>query len=372
MPMRFELLICGPSPIDSTSGKARMSKRASINLAFTGVSSLEVADDAAMRSSDFRLLRRLLSERAIYTWTSLQRLKVFAHALAKQAETAYLNRDLTLLEEASTLLRLIPLRGARSIGLYYGSLALDRRGELERAQTGYELTQASSSGAYKARAIQSLGTLALSLGRVDDSAALLLAALSAATPAGDLLTHLMAQMNLCALKSTLGDHIGALKSLESIAKLTTDLRNVYPVCFYSYHNALAVELGELGRLNEAKAALAVALASPFASAYPEWNETRLELEARRTAATHSIVAVHLPADPLVEGQVHPIPDRSESARSIAKVQTRPSGCSSDRSLIASITIHCSETSKSAVPFTPRIVLERLDESIQPRAPPNLP
>ncbi|HMG35401.1 MAG TPA: hypothetical protein VKM94_15790, partial [Blastocatellia bacterium] len=139
-----------------------------------------------------------------------------------------------------------------------------------------------------------------------------------------------------------------------------------------YHNALAVELGELGRLNEAKAALAVALASPFASAYPEWNETRLELEARRTAATHSIVAVHLPADALVEGQVHPIPDRSESARSIAKVQTRPSGCSCDLSLIASITIHCSETSTSAVPFTPRIVLERLDESIQPRAPPNLP
>jgi hypothetical protein len=64
-----------------------------------------------------------------------------------------------------------------------------------------------------------------------------------------------------------------------------------PLYFYFYHNELAVEFAELGRLAEAEAASAIALASPFAPAYPEWSETRDEIAAKRVAATPSVVAV---------------------------------------------------------------------------------
>jgi hypothetical protein len=52
------------------------------------------------------------------------------------------------------------------------------------------------------------------------------------------------------------------------------MRSSQPHVYYDYMNSFAVELCEVGRLEEAKNVSLIVLASPFAPAYPEWRETR--------------------------------------------------------------------------------------------------
>jgi hypothetical protein len=56
-------------------------------------------------------------------------------------------------------------------------------------------------------------------------------------------------------------------------------------------NSFAVELCEVGRLEEAKNVSEIAVASPFAGAYPEWRETRNEIALRGCGASRSVVAL---------------------------------------------------------------------------------
>ena len=60
--------------------------------------------------------------------------------------------------------------------------------------------------------------------------------------------------------------------------------------YYDYLDNLAVELCEVGRLEEARNISQIVLASPFAPAYPEWSETSDEIAGRGRRASRSVVA----------------------------------------------------------------------------------
>jgi hypothetical protein len=68
-------------------------------------------------------------------------------------------------------------------------------------------------------------------------------------------------------------------------------RTLQPQAYCDYLNTFAVELGEIGSLEQARRASEMAIASPFAPAYPEWRETFDEIEAKRRRASSSLVAV---------------------------------------------------------------------------------
>jgi hypothetical protein len=70
--------------------------------------------------------------------------------------------------------------------------------------------------------------------------------------------------------------------------------SIQPQMYYDYLNSLAVEYGELGRLDEAARASRMALSSSFAGAYPEWRQTLDDIESKRQRPSHSAVAVRLP------------------------------------------------------------------------------
>ena len=74
----------------------------------------------------------------------------------------------------------------------------------------------------------------------------------------------------------------------------------YPAFYYDYLNSLAVELGEVGRIEEARNVCRITLASPLAAAYPNWLETSNEIEAKRAAATSSFVAVSRNLQPKIQ------------------------------------------------------------------------
>lgn len=233
------------------------------------------------------------------------------HALIRFAEQAFILRDLNALQEASQVLMSLPVDAARQVGLYYHALVIKRTGQISEAQKLFETVANNAPAQYTARAIQGLGSAYYDSGRLDEALRFQLEALRATSDKNlqGLQTGLMARLQISVIASVNGDHKGSLSSLEKLSSLVNLIAKQQPFYFHAYCNELAIELGELGRITEAKAACKVALKYPFASAYPEWAETQNELEAKRTSATPSVVAVaRAPqADPATQAQPQPEP-----------------------------------------------------------------
>ena len=166
----------------------------------------------------------------------------------------------------------------------------------------------------------------------------------------------------CALVSNeYCDHKQALADLERLFPMVRALSKYYPAFYYEFLNSLAVELGEVGRINEAEAASAIALASPFASAYPEFAETRDELGEKRTSATPSIVAVCVALEPAPS---------SQSSRNRKPALARlPVICTSREKVFIQISIAITIL-VIAHPEITRSSLERVRHPIYPRGPPS--
>jgi hypothetical protein len=101
----------------------------------------------------------------------------------------------------------------------------------------------------------------------------------------DVSTTIRAHLGIAIYKSLEGFHQRALTDLENLYPLA---HYSQPVVFFDYLNSLAVELGEVGRKDEARNVSRIVLASPFAPAYPEWRQTAEDLRpARRSFVAFS-------------------------------------------------------------------------------------
>jgi tetratricopeptide (TPR) repeat protein len=201
----------------------------------------------------------------------------------------------------------LPLDSARQVGLYYRALASQRNALLDEAQILFETVADHAPSTYRARALQSLGTNHHTRRHLDEALRFQLEALRVASDKDphDLQTTLLAYLQISHIKSDNGDHNGALAVLDGISPLVEIVSQQSPHYFYLYHNELAVEFGELNLITSAEAASAIALTSPFASAYPEWAETRQELAAKRTSATPSVVPVRQTAEGIPASRTEP-------------------------------------------------------------------
>ncbi len=85
-----------------------------------------------------------------------------------------------------------------------------------------------------------------------------------------------------------GFHKQSWKDLERITPL---VRYSPPIERFQYLNSLAVELTEVGRIEEASNISRIVLASPFAFAYPEWRETGQELALRGYKSRSSVPVI---------------------------------------------------------------------------------
>jgi len=160
------------------------------------------------------------------------------------------------------------------------------------------------------------------------------------------------------VRSIHGDHKQALKDIENLFPLVSVIAKRYPPLYYSFLNSLAIELGEVGRIQEAKAVCEIAFKSPFAAVYPEFAQTRDELEAKRTCATPSVVAVSVASLP----KAQPEPQ----AKPVSPVACCWPARKKDflQRAITAITV---TAAIARIEITPGI-LERVRHCIQPRAP----
>ena len=191
------------------------------------------------------------------------------------ADLAYGQRDYDALRELSAALSAIPFQPAQRAGQYYVALLHTRAGQLDRAA---ELL----APLHAPRALLTLGTVEEYRGNFTEAARLHVEAMRAGRGV-DLFTVAGAQMQLATIRAVEGDHGGALYNLQSAGPLVRLAAASQPALYAIWHNSLAVELCELGYRDEARQAIAIALASPIADRYPEFEATGAEIAEKQPA-----------------------------------------------------------------------------------------
>jgi tetratricopeptide (TPR) repeat protein len=216
-----------------------------------------------------------------------------AERLIALADNAYAFRKMDVIERASQILMNLPLHQQyEKIGQYYQALVIKRQGRFAEARALFDRVAEDAPLRYRARAMLAIG--ASFYQRADSKSALPFYneanRVAAHNNWCDPLSTAISQRMIAVLKSMNGNHRGALGDLKSMLPLARMVGSVYPYDYYNHLNSLAVELTEAGELEEAEQACRITLASPYASAYPEYRETWDDIQARGCRTSRSVVA----------------------------------------------------------------------------------
>jgi tetratricopeptide (TPR) repeat protein len=205
--------------------------------------------------------------------------------LTRIAELAYSQRGIKTMERAGRELLAIDSDAA----LYYLAMTAKWQGRIEEARFLFE----SVHGAYQARAIHALGAILYESGRFDEAAKFYTEAMQV-NQGRDVIALAGYRFQASAIKSAQGRHRQSLDDLLSLWPLVRVATKYQPHLWALLHNEIAFELLQLGRLEEAKRAASVAIASPLIAAYPVWRDTAEEIRAAEVQP----VLVVVPARPL--------------------------------------------------------------------------
>ena len=205
------------------------------------------------------------------------------------ADLAYGRRDALTLERAGRELVSLPVEQAQNAGLYYCAIAAKWQGRTTEAQAMLGAVR----GPYQARALHALGAIEHAAGRFDKATRFYSEAINANT-SRDTFATISAQFQVSAIKSLNGDHSQSLNDLLSLWPIVRVAAKSHPHLWPTLQNEIAFELLQLGKVREARQAMAIAIASPIAIQYPEWHETAAEVEAATPQTILVVVPARLP------------------------------------------------------------------------------
>ena len=195
------------------------------------------------------------------------------------AETAQLMQQTDAVREYGLILSNLPVKEYQLIGQYYlGWYAGYSGGEVSASLFENIFEQSKT---YKAKSLITLGAFTGAKGNLEDE----LRYHQEALKYSDLATSIRILRAVAIVKSKEGFHKSAIRTLESVLPV---LRFAQPPVYYNVLNSLAVELGEVGRVEEANNICKVVLASPYINAYPEWRETGQDLALRGYSSRSSV------------------------------------------------------------------------------------
>ena len=196
---------------------------------------------------------------------------------------------------SEVLINAQPGREYQDIGRYYQAMCMLRRGEPSSARTILEpLAESQASPLrYRAQALKAIGATYYESSDYNEALRFYLQAIHAASPqhGRDLETATISQWMIAIIRGIHGDNKGALTALQRLSSPVRLVASDHPCLFYSYANSLAVEYGELGRIEEAQNASRIALASPFANIYSEFGDTSKDISQKARRASRSVVAI---------------------------------------------------------------------------------
>jgi hypothetical protein len=219
-------------------------------------------------------------------------------ALLGEAERAQFSRDRTRLTDLVAQLRELPLNKQEQdcLSYYEAWWGMADRPDYSRARllslaetapVGYQIRSLMTAGCLNAYAGDLKGAL-----RIHSEAA----AIAKQTEAHTL--SFLLQRNQASIVGLLGDQKRALRMLESLAPLARRVARIHPASGFEYLNALANEMAELGRPEEAHRIISIPTASTLVVRFPEWIETRSAIESKLLRPSRNVIAVARPRPPL--------------------------------------------------------------------------
>ncbi|HKV38648.1 MAG TPA: hypothetical protein VJX67_05510 [Blastocatellia bacterium] len=193
---------------------------------------------------------------------------------------SWLSHRIDAVERATGAMLGLPLRPEiRNVARCYQAYCLAQKGETARAAEILDGVLYRVDPEFRPRATLALARVHFDTGRLISSAPIYLEAARAAEKS-DPLTRVQALRMLAIIRSIDGDHSGALADLERLLAPMRRLALHYPSEYYHYLNSLAIELGEVGRIEEANRAIGIVLGSRLASQFPQWLDTKEELATK--------------------------------------------------------------------------------------------
>jgi hypothetical protein len=208
--------------------------------------------------------------------------------LTLAAETAQLMRQTDAVREYGLILSNLPAKEYQLIGQYYLGWYACCSGIDIPASVFENIFEHSKT--YKAKSLITLGALAGAKGDLECEMRYHKEALKHS----DLTTSIRIARAIAIIKSKEGFHKSAIRSLESVLPA---LRFAQPQVYYNTLNSLAVELGEVGRVEEASYICKVVLASPYTFAHPEWRETGKDIALKAYKCRSTVPVIHSFLDP---------------------------------------------------------------------------
>lgn len=224
-----------------------------------------------MVSSRPGFYQRLL--RGVVTYQEL------GNRIVREIKTAQAFRQVDTVRELSRLLINIPIREYQLIAQYYlvWCQCRELKYHTEVLESIIDQTQT-----YKANALTCRGTFEWYKGNNESALYFYTEALKASPTVSE---YVDLSRAIAVLKAQEGFHKSALKDLENLIPI---IRHAEPIVYCDVLNSYAVELNEVGRLQEANNVSSLAVASPFSPYYPEWQETHSEIDQRLYKSRSSV------------------------------------------------------------------------------------
>ncbi|MGH9761028.1 MAG: tetratricopeptide repeat protein, partial [Blastocatellia bacterium] len=252
--------------------------------------------------------------------------------LARQVRVS---RDIDALDTISELI-LESFNGSpfAEVARFHKAHCLQSRGDvLTGRKLLNEVIERVGSNKFRARALLALGSSYRDAGEYSECRPLYLQAVRAVDES-DPLTRIQSIRAVAIVRAIEGDHFGSLSALQSLLPQNVYLGRWYPADLYDHLNSIAIELGELGRVEEATRIIDRVLRTPFAKNCPHWLDTKTELATkRRLVFPPFTIALGAPAaPPETESEAPTEPhERATEYRPVAPAEAQTDGAwSADR------------------------------------------
>jgi hypothetical protein len=220
----------------------------------------------------------------IFSTSIEERVNQKVQHLTYQARQAYYQRNYRKLAHYSEqLINLSPR--SEFAGLYFQTLSISQHGtgaSLE-TQNRYERLANDAPPAIQAAAILALGLKAIKSNQLDEAKRLLTESYRASVVNNCApITAIQTRSALSTLYSIEGNHQTSAQLLEWLLPDLMILGKAFPAYLGVELNNYAYELSQLGEYHKATRLINSVLSSPYASAYPEWQETAQEIRQAQT------------------------------------------------------------------------------------------
>jgi hypothetical protein len=232
----------------------------------------------------------------IFSTSMEERVNQKIQHLTFAARQAYYERDYRKVGLCSEeLIKLSPR--SEFAGLYFQALSISQQcnGTNQEAQQIYEMLTKDAPSSVQSAAMLALGLNALKSNQLDEAKKLLteayqISVINNCAP----ITTIHTQGALSGLYSQQGDHDKSALILKKILPDIGILGQAFPAYLGMELNNYSYELGQLGKFQAASHIITNVLSSPYASRYPEWQETACEIHEARTKLCPNRSSVSVP------------------------------------------------------------------------------